>query len=578
MAYDTPITIAEVIRGISANKYVLPSIQREFVWSSEQIETLFDSLMQDYPIGAFLFWEIDKSKINEFNFYEFLKNYHELKSTHNSKANLRGEEGVIAVLDGQQRLTSLYIGLKGTYAYRLAYKRKEKSESYPTRKLYLNLIEPPKEGSNNYNFKFKVTDEVSNSENEYWFEVGKILEMKAGDVTQYIIDNLVFSGYTQKQMKFASNTLSHLHKVIHTSLIISAYKERSNELDKVLNIFIRVNSGGTKLSYSDLLLSIATAQWENFNAREEINEFVDEINDTGDGFSFDKDFILKTSLVLSDLHNIAFKVDNFNKETMTKIEKNWDTLKCAIKQAISLVSHFGFSGETLTSKNAVIPIAYYLMRIGLPNNFIESSKTIENRSIIKKWLIRSLLKGTFGGQSDNVLRGLREVIKSSNSNLFPLDEIITKFKGTNKSITFTDDDIDEVLLNLEYGQKNTLLTLMILYPSLDYNNKFHIDHIYPKSKFKKTFLKKEGIADPDEYISLVNNIANLQLLPALVNEEKQNCNFDKWFNKHFPKEKEKIQYRTINLLPNIEYSYSNFLEFLDLRAEIIKKNLSNYLL
>lgn len=578
MAYDTPITIAEVIRGISANKYVLPSIQREFVWSSEQIETLFDSLMQDYPIGAFLFWEIDKSKIDEFNFYEFLKNYHELKSTHNSKANLRGEEGVIAVLDGQQRLTSLYIGLKGTYAYRLAYKRKEKSESYPTRKLYLNLIEPPKEGSNNYNFKFKVTDEVSNSENEYWFEVGKILDMKDGDVSQYIIDNLAFSGYTKEQTSFAINTLSHLHKVIHTSLIISAYKEKSNELDKVLNIFIRVNSGGTKLSYSDLLLSIATAQWESFNAREEINEFIDEINDTGDGFSFDKDFILKTSLVLSDLHNIAFKVDNFNKETMTKIEKNWDTLKCAIKQAISLVSHFGFSGETLTSKNAVIPIAYYLMRIGLPNNFIESSKTIENRSIIKKWLIRSLLKGTFGGQSDNVLRGLREVIKSSNSNLFPLEEIITKFKGTNKSITFTDEDIDEVLLNLEYGQKNTLHTLMILYPSLDYNNKFHIDHIYPKSKFKKAFLKKEGIADPDEYISLVNNIANLQLLPALVNEEKQNCNFDKWFNKHFPKEKEKIQYRTINLLPNIEYSYSNFLEFLDLRAEIIKKNLSNYLL
>ena len=63
MAYETPLTIAEVMRDISNNKYVLPSIQREYVWDTEQIETLFDSLMQDYPIGAFLFWEIEKSRI-----------------------------------------------------------------------------------------------------------------------------------------------------------------------------------------------------------------------------------------------------------------------------------------------------------------------------------------------------------------------------------------------------------------------------------------------------------------------------------------------------------------------------------
>ena len=63
MAYETPLTIENVIEDISRNRYILPSIQREYVWDTTQIETLFDSLMRGYPIGAFLFWEISKEKM-----------------------------------------------------------------------------------------------------------------------------------------------------------------------------------------------------------------------------------------------------------------------------------------------------------------------------------------------------------------------------------------------------------------------------------------------------------------------------------------------------------------------------------
>lgn len=113
----------------------------------------------------------------------------------------------------------------------------------------------------------------------------------------------------------------------------------------MLNIFIRINSGGTILSYSDLLLSIATAQWEQKDAREEINNFVDEINEIGNGFNFNKDFVLKTCLVLTDFSNIAFKVDNFNKSNMLKIESNWEDITKAIRLAVNLVSSFGFNRE-----------------------------------------------------------------------------------------------------------------------------------------------------------------------------------------------------------------------------------------
>ena len=582
MAYETPLTIAEVIQDISVNKYVLPSIQREYVWDTEQVETLFDSLMQGYPIGAFLFWEVGKDRLKDYEFYQFLRNYHETKARHNPKADLSFSDGATAVLDGQQRLTSLYIGLKGTFAYKIKYRAWADKNAYPARKLYLNLFGKPKEGSNQYEFKFLVPAEVKNTSETYWFEVGQILDLEAGDVTQYVIDNIAFSdeGYTKEQTSIASATLSKLLNVIKTERTLVYYKEKSEELDKVLNIFIRVNSGGTILSYSDLLLSIASAQWEKHDAREEIIELVDNVNSIGKGFNINKDFVLKTALVLSDFTDIAFKVDNFNKANMLKIEDNWETIKKAIIQAVSLVSSFGYSRDTLRSNNALIPIAYYLMTIGLPANFIDSSKQKTNRSAIKKWLIRSLLKKAFSGQPDNVLRPVREIIRNNGYNDFPFAEIVERFKGTNKSISFTKDDIDDYLLTLRYGKPDTLSTLMLLYPSLDYKNYFHVDHIYPRSKFTRAYLLEKGVpdADIDACIYEVNSISNLQLLGAIPNEEKSDIDFEDWFSEQNPTPNEKKQYRDLHMMPEMTYDYKNFLDFIDERTEILAADLEHILL
>lgn len=582
MAYETPLTIAEVMQDISTNKYVLPSIQREYVWDTEQIETLFDSLMQDYPIGAFLFWEIDKSRLLDYDFYEFLRNYHEKTGTHNKKVDLKGSDGVTAVLDGQQRLTSIYIGLKGSYAYRLKYKQKKNDNAYPTRYLYLNLLEDAKDESNKYDFRFLTDDEYKGMTEGYWYKVGDILTMtQPGETSQYVLDHIAFAGeYTKEQTMHANNTLQKLYNVVHTDKTLSYYKEKSVELDKVLNIFIRVNSGGTVLTYSDLLLSIASAQWENHDAREEITEFVEEVNAIGGGFRINKDFVLKTALVLTDFTDIAFKVDNFNKPNMMKIEANWDNIKRAIKQSVNLVSSFGYSGETLSSNNALIPIAYYLLTIGMPENFVESGTTRDNKAKIKKWLIMALLKKAFSGQPDNVIRPIRDIIRDNGTGDFPISQIIDRFKGTNKSILFTEDDIDEYLLKLKYGKSETLSTLMLLYPSLDFSNKFHEDHMYPKSKFRKSYLRKMGVPEEklDEYIDTVNDISNLQLLPAQLNEEKLNTDFDTWFNTEQPTETDKIQYRKIHYLPEMEYTYPEFLDFIENRKLLLKGKLKEILL
>lgn len=94
------------------------------------------------------------------------------------------------------------------------------------------------------------------------------------------------------------------------------------DADKVLEIFVRVNSGGTALSYSDLLLSMATNQWQELDARE-VRSLVSDINsNAGRQFSFSKDVVLKTALTIADV-DVRFKVTNFTQGNMAKVETAW---------------------------------------------------------------------------------------------------------------------------------------------------------------------------------------------------------------------------------------------------------------
>lgn len=570
MSFVEPITIKEGIENVHRKNYLLPAIQREFVWSTDQIERLFDSLMRDYPINSFLFWEVEKSNVSNYQFYEFVRNYHERDNRHNPKANLNGESGITAILDGQQRLTSLYIGLKGTYAYKLPRKRWDNDEAFPERKLCLNLIVPSDNSDLEYDFKFLTKKEYEErDDNHYWFVVGNILNLKeAVDVNDYLLENEI-TDYGKEKSRFANKALFKLYEVIHKNKSINFFLEKGESLDKVLNIFIRVNSGGTELNYSDLLLSIATAQWKEKDAREEITSFVDEINAVGDGFNINKDFVLKSCLVLGDFKEIAFKVDNFNQKNMLQIEKEWDDITKAIKTSVVLLSSLGYHRDTLTSNNALIPIAYYLKKIGSPNNFSDASKYNDERIKIFKWLVIVLLKRTFGGQPDNVLRPIRDVINSVSTG-FPFNEIVNKLKGSSKSMSFNDDEIDN-LLYYQYAQAYTYSVLAFIYPSLDFRNKFHQDHIFPKHLFTSKRLKKRGI-DEDQheyYLENYNYLANIQLLEGVPNQEKSGKDFDQWLQEKYPNKKDRKAYMERHYIPDVDLSLDNFEQFIEERKKLI---------
>lgn len=580
MSYQTALTINRVIKDIDAKKYLLPSIQREFVWDTEQIEKLFDSLMMDYPINSFLFWRVSKENTREFKFYEFLRDYHQRENRHNPKASLNGSDDIIAILDGQQRMTSLYIGLKGTYAYKLSYKRWDNPQAYPKRRLYLNLLQPAKDREDfKYDFLFLTDDEVR-EDHEYrdedgkrhyfWFPVGEILNItKSNEVNKYLIKNKLNSLEDEEQALFANDALFNLFEAIHMKETISYYLEESQELDKVLNIFIRVNSGGTPLSYSDLLLSFATAQWEKLDAREEINGAVDELNDIGRGFNITKDLLLKASLVLCEFPDIRFKADNFNRTNMLIIEKKWDNITASMRLALELVASFGFGRENITSNNALIPIAYYISVKGNPANFVDSGKYTEDRKKIKKWFVSSILLHVFSFASDSVLKQIGEIIRGDHEG-FPLDAICDKFRGTNRDITFTDDSINNLLWT-KYGGGDTLIVMSVLYPWANLRNNFHIDHIHPKTKFTKKKLEKYGVPENeiDFCLGNYNYLGNLQLLEEIPNKEKNASFFDEWIMEKFPDPDQRKDYMQKHYIPDVDFSITNFEDFFTEREKML---------
>lgn len=574
MSYQTALTIKDAINNIKKRLYVLPSIQREFVWDTFQIETLFDSLMRDYPISTFLFWKVDKKKIKDFQFYEFLKNYHEKTSIHNTKVDLPEEEDVIAILDGQQRMTSVYIALTGTYAEKAPYYRLDNPHAFPKMKLYLNLLKPAEELEKEFDFRFLTELEAQQTEGYVWFECAKILDISdMSKVSMFLMKNKLMdtSIYSEKQSEFAINTLNEFFNIVHQKGTISYYLETSIELDKVLQIFIRINSGGTKLSYSDLLLSIATAEWKEKDAREVIHQFVDEINEVGDGFNFNKDLVLKSCLVLADFADVAFNVDNFNKKNMLTIEKNWDKTSKSIKTAVELVSKLGYSRENLVATNTIIPIAYFVYKNNFEDQIVHSGQRDQDRKSIKEWLARVLLKGTFGGQPDSIYPAMRDLV-NKNLGKFPLQETIDHYKGTRKSITFTVDDIESIL-DLQYGKPKTFCAISLLYPGLNNSFKYHQDHIHPQSHFNKKMLKSLDISDKkiDDYLNVFNGISNLQLLQATENIEKKAKPFGEWLSSNFSKKIERESYlMQHHINPDQSLAFKDFISFIESRRENLR--------
>lgn len=569
--YQSGGTIKSLLDKVAEQEYLLPAIQREFVWRPEQICRLFDSLLQGYPFGTFLFWKIKPENRDNYQFYQFMQHYHERDNYHCDQIKQLPEREFIAVLDGQQRITALNIGLRGSFAWKLTGKWWSNSDAFPVRRLYLNLLsQPDVETGSKYEFEFLVDDKaLQESTDKYWFRVGRIIEEDEDSLIDEVNDDLRL---TADQRKEARSNLRHLYRTVHDKDKISFYEESDQSLERVLNIFIRMNSGGTTLSYSDLLLSIAVAQWSTLDAREEIHALVDEMNRVGDGFNVSKDLVLKAGLMLSDIGSVGFKVENFNKENMATLERNWTPIREALLLSMQLLASFGFNAQNLRATSVILPLAYYLYHRKLTVGYLSRAEYAADRECIRNWLVRSLLKasGIWGSGLDTLLTMLRSDIKQFGGTEFPLAKIEATMQQRGKSLRFEPEEISE-LAQLEYGNPRTFALLTLLFPGFDFSRYFHVDHIYPKGLFTHNKLSKVNIPveEQEELIEAFNRLPNLQILEGSVNNQKRQKMPHDWYEQQWPDVKAReahLQSQAIISLPK-ELDY--FMDFYRERQEIL---------
>lgn len=582
------LTIKEAIQQIANGRYYLPAIQRKFVWSHDQIEHLFDSIMRDYPIGTFLFWKVHDDTRNNYVFYKFIQEYNEWANWRNERGpspELAGD--ITGVLDGQQRLNSLFVALQGSYAYRMPHARKNDPASYPRREFYLNVFYEPdvtEDENDVYQFRFLTeseADPATTKSDQCWFPVKRLLQCKeANNVIDAWDDHVAAvansSIVTQELQRTARNMLILLWNRLTNQQIINYFPVNNQELDEILDIFVRVNSAGKVLSKTDLLFSTIVAHWEDGRSR--IEDFIEELNSVGNGFQFDTDFMMRACLVLTD-GPVRLRVASFKQANVDRIVAEWDSIQANLKQAALLLARWGIDGEKFKANNAAIPVA---LAIKLGFNLRESEKDLH------LFFIKSILTGLYGYHADQVLAdlrtGMRDSIKSSKRfNLYEFETSVKLPQG--KSLTIVESDLENYL-DTEKGPR-TFLLLTLLYPALDFSQvQYHQDHIHPRSLFWQQRLKSCGLDEKQicQWQAFRDTLPNLQLLEGTENQSKSAQPFQDWLAGQFPcttggvPHPERGEFLRRHLIPkDASLHILDFLAFYQSRRQLLKERLANLL-
>lgn len=562
------ISIQDAMSKIANNEILLPAIQREFVWKRDAIELMFDSILRDYPINTMMFWRINDINQQPLDFYSFLTPDFKSGVTKNIKYNkLAANQGnKLVVIDGQQRLTSLYIGLYGSFATQKGQKQF----------LYIRLDARATNDDRFFDIKFLTDNKVKSLVNagQTW--------LKMCDLPS--ITN-IFSSYpslVNKNSEFTMNLLRKLDSLLSCQDYLNYYDIMGyNTIDDALDVFTRTNNTGTRLTKGDLLLSVLTTQWankKNDNARDYVSGIISEVETIG--YKIDCDWVIKCALVVFGTH-IQTTVANFSSSQVANtLYTNREKFRKSILAAFTLArSGFEILEKGLTTKLAVIPIVYFIYKnriwhivnkANLGQSF-STKKSPDYRNDIRKWLWRAIVQNLFEASTDEILKKVKSIIdKSGKKNYFPYSEIEIEYPQM--------ANIDYKAL-LDTPKAYAFPILNIIYSGTKYlqqNLVYDVDHMHPECQFKTGLNSIQFTTKNDELLakdgSTYNCVRNLQLLERSSNRSKNKMPLKKWI----AAANNPGQLRTMHFIPNT-FSIEDFKTFIDERSKLLENRLKSIL-
>ena len=484
-------SITHLLNQIRDNEIVLPDLQRDFVWNQDQIRRLFDSVMRGYPFGSLLLWE---TRFLEVAYREFALDFQQ-GMTFTPKVKVAGKAAKM-VLDGQQRLQAFHLGIHG---------------SYDGRRLYFNITsgrdyedEETGDTSGSYRFEFWQESEQANRPRRL-VRVAEIAGWPPRQEDSHIraaIESIPLEGAEAER---AARNLRLLRQVISQSDLVAvetideevSNKAQARTIDEILEIFERVNSGGTRLNRSDLMFSLIKTKW--MGARQAFDELIQQVDLDG-AMGIDKDFLIRGLLVVADAP-VAFNVDTIERHWAV-MEPKFDTFASALKSAIDFCRDpdVGIASASLLQPVATLyPLLYYLSR--QKNSSVPDAQRRPLRTVLYFLLFNEFLRGK---SPEARIRWLREVLVKAADDV-PVDGLLAVINEKQRGCC--------IQTTAEMLTWMPTLALNIVQPgvrkkSLSWQVKAEVDHIFPQSTYRERFP------------TIVDDIGNFAYLGKLRNIRK----------------------------------------------------------
>lgn len=559
---DNSITIYEAMANIKSGKYVMPAFQRQFVWSMEQIEKLWDSILLDYPIATFLFWHVDDNNVTwDTYFCNFLTsvtfdNRKQADSVNFELTDIDVSITDTAILDGQQRLTSLYLSLFGESYIRQKYARKSKGGSTVTKLLIelnknkLNIDDEDEYNSKKYDIRFsEKVGRLSPTQ----FELRNILQEKFQNEStrNKSIEEAIVNVPTDSK-EYARNILKKLCQKIFEEKLIRYTETQDMNQDDALEMFVRFNSGGKALKKSEITMSILEAYWPNAKT-----EFGKILVNSYEGFG--TEFIIRSALMI---YGDVVK-SNINRAIAGQLKNNWPSFKKALKNLETILSSMKIEISRFSSSwNVLLPVLYYI--------YYNPDRYGENTEAIRAYLMRAILFTYFQSGTTSKLQQMKSNINSYDY------EITIEMLDQITDLRVTEGKIEDIL-NAEKGSR--VAGDALYYLALDWKNKnfkYEQDHLHPYDRFDGNKPISVSMEDWRRWRGNRNRLPNLQLLEGRSNGSKNSMSLNDYYNDMNDEQREKFCVQAM-IPEGVSLSIDHFEEFYNNRKEILAKRIKKLL-
>ena len=550
--------IYDVLQSIHQGQYRIPNIQRGYEWNQERVTKLLDSIMSGYPIGAIMVWRPTEEIRADILTRPFIKDFESTRDYVSDESHPSDQEAHL-VLDGQQRLQSLYLSFFG---------------SYDKKRVYIQIDYVPTEAGDDtdYRFEFLIPEEararpamvhvaeVIQLDSDTKFDFA---EKRAHQLCAHVMDATIQAAeLTKRRATISKNIDRFIERFNVRPALLFQEVEKKHNYDHVLEIFERVNSGGMVLDKSDLLFSTLKLKLQRME-----HKFIEAIAflNHGSRYTFNTDFLIKTCLVVFG-QKAKYDVAKLKNDTFTAIiDARFDDLDYCLRQMSAWLDDIARikCNRFLRSRLALIPILDYMLLSGK-----RDKPEGEEAQAMVEYLYMAFFRRLFSRAPDNVLDQLHDGMVSAvarDKNHFPIEMIRSYMQQRQGGVyqlnrRFFHDDADLALNIVDGGVLQIDLTNPNLHP---YELKLEVDHIFPRAR-----LVDLGMGD------IANHFGNYRLIVMPANRRK---------SAHMPDAKtgffgrDMIAIQADYQAARADLNRETYMAFLTSRADYIRATVSSFL-